>query len=83
MRMDIFDILYIMILAGIILVLLQVFHLITIPELVNRIHFVRTGSISLPVIYIILYRNLYLFDEGIDQNEEEEDNTEYIYELDK
>ena len=78
-----FDILYIMILAGIILVLLQVFHLITIPELLNRIHFVRTGSISLPVIYIILYRNLYLFDEGIDQNEEEEDNTEYIYELDK
>lgn len=43
----------VMILAGIVLVILQYFGVITIPELVDRMHFIRTGIISFTAVCIL------------------------------
>lgn len=43
----------VMILAGIVLFILQYFELITIPELVDRMHFIRTGIISFIAVCVL------------------------------
>lgn len=55
----------VMIFAGIVLLILQHFEVITIPELVNRIHLIRTGIISFIAVCF-----LYWWDGYLDEDEE-------------
>lgn len=55
----------VMILAGIVLLILQHFKVITIPELVNRMHLIKTGIISFIAVCI-----LYWWDGYLDEDEE-------------
>ena len=55
----------VMILAGIVLLILQHFEVITIPELVNRMHLIKTGIISFIIVCI-----LYWWDGYLDEDEE-------------
>lgn len=50
----------VMILAGIVLLILQHFEVITIPELVNRIHLIRTGTISFIAVCFLYWWDGYL-----------------------
>lgn len=50
----------VMILAGIVLSVLQHFEVITIPELVRRMHLIRTGIISFMAVCVLAWRDGYL-----------------------
>ncbi len=54
----------VMVLAGIVLLILQHFNVLVIPELINRIHLTRTGIISFVIICFIFWRDGYLDDDG-------------------
>lgn len=49
----------VMVLAGIVLLILRHFQVITIPEWVSRIHLIITGTISYAAIYILDWRDGY------------------------
>ncbi len=52
-----------MVLAGIVLLILQHFNVLVIPELINRIHLIRTGIISFVIICFLFWRDGYLDDD--------------------
>lgn len=54
----------VMVLAGIALFILRHFGVITIPELVERMHFIRTGIITFIAVCILFWRDGYLDEDG-------------------
>lgn len=60
----------VMILAGVVLLILQHFGVITIPELVHRMHFIRTGIITFTALCMISRWDDYLYGKGEDESED-------------
>lgn len=74
----------VMISAGIVLLLLQHFEVITIPEPVNRIHLIRTGIISLIAVWFLFGRDGYLDeDEEFADSETGDEELENVGSLDE
>ena len=73
----------VMIFAGIVLLILQHFEVITIPELVNRIHLIRTGIISFIAVCFFYWWDGYLDeDEGLAESEVGDEELEDVDSLD-
>ena len=74
----------VMIFAGIVLLILQHFEVITIPELVNRIHLIRTGIISFIAVVFLFWRDGYLDeDEELVESEVGDEELEDVDSLDE
>lgn len=70
-----------LILAGIVLFILQHFEVITIPELVNRLHFIRTGIISFIAVCILDWWDGYLGED--EESVESEIGDEELEDVDR
>ena len=74
----------VMIFAGIVLLILQHFEVITIPELVNRIHLIRTGIISFIAVCFFYWWDGYLDeDEELAESEVGDEESEDVDSLDE
>lgn len=78
----VFDILsFVMIIIGILLLVLQKFNVLTIPNMVRELHLVRVG-ISLFIIMGIIYDKMGYLDDDLAEDENTEENGEKIKEDD-
>lgn len=75
---------FIMVLAGIVLLILQHFEVITIPELINRMHMIKTGIISFTAVCILNWRDGYFDkDEEFVESETGDEELEDVNGLDE
>lgn len=73
----------VMILAGIVLSVLQHFEVITIPELVNRMHLIRSGIITFTAVCILSWWDGHWGDEEFAETEVGDEELEDVSSLDE